>query len=199
MHEQLRDESLAELQRHRLRRLRHRRPVGGRAEGGHAAHPCPHRAAAARGQAALPDGRGHAGGPGRGGRSRASTCSTACCRRATRATAGCSRATATSRSRTRAYRHDTRPLDEDCGCYCLHAFHPRLPAPPAPRQRNPRRAPQHHPQPALLPEPDARAARGDRRRRRWAHTPRRSASSARSAKEAGSGQSNAGIISRCSD
>jgi queuine tRNA-ribosyltransferase len=44
--------------------LRHRRPVGGRAQG-HAA--CwPHRPPAAREQAALPDGRGHAGGPGRG-------------------------------------------------------------------------------------------------------------------------------------
>ena len=54
------------------------------------------------GPAALPDGRGHARGHRRGGRARASTCSTACCRRATRATAGSSRATATSSSATRA-------------------------------------------------------------------------------------------------
>ena len=49
------------------------------------------RAAPADGSAALPDGRRHARGPGRGGRAAASTCSTASCRRATRATATCSR------------------------------------------------------------------------------------------------------------
>ena len=47
MYEDLRDESLAGLQRHRLRRLRDRRPVGGRAEGGLLAHPRAHRAAPA--------------------------------------------------------------------------------------------------------------------------------------------------------
>ena len=39
MYEDLRDESLAALDGDRLRRLRDRRPVGRRAEGGHAAHP----------------------------------------------------------------------------------------------------------------------------------------------------------------
>ena len=168
----LRDESLAGLTAHRLRRLRHRRAVGGRAEGGHAPHPRAHRAAAAGGPAALPDGRGHAGGHRRGGRGRASTCSTACCRRATRATAGCSPASATSRSGTPRYRDDTRPLDATCGCYTCAHFTPRLPASPAEGQRDPRRAPQHPAQPALLPDADARAARGDRRRRAWRTTRR---------------------------
>ena len=67
MYEALRDESLDELERDRLRRLRDRRPLGGRAEGGARAHPRAHRAAPAGGPAALPDGRGHAGGPRRGG------------------------------------------------------------------------------------------------------------------------------------
>ena len=48
MHEDLRDESLAGLDGDRLRRLRHRRRLGGRAQGGHGAHRRAHRAAAAR-------------------------------------------------------------------------------------------------------------------------------------------------------
>ena len=51
---------------HRLPRLRHRRPVGGRAQGRHDAHPGARHAQAAGAGAALPDGRGHAGRPGRG-------------------------------------------------------------------------------------------------------------------------------------
>ncbi len=47
----------------------------------------------------------------------------------------------------------------------LQELHPRLPAPPAPRRRNPRRTPEYHPQPVLLPQPDERTARGDCRRR----------------------------------
>ena len=86
--------------RDRLRRLRHRRPVGRRAEGGHAAHPGAHRAAPARRPAALPDGRRARPKTSSRPSQTASTCSTACCRRATRATAGCSRASATSRSAT---------------------------------------------------------------------------------------------------
>jgi queuine/archaeosine tRNA-ribosyltransferase len=76
MYEDLRDESLAGLT-DRLRRLRHRRPVGRRAQGRHAAHPRAHRAAPAAGQAALPDGRRHARGHGAGVVAPASTCSTA--------------------------------------------------------------------------------------------------------------------------
>ena len=72
-------------------------------------------------QAALPDGRGHAGGPRRRRLRAASTCSTACCRRATRATAGCSRATATCGSATRATAATPAPLDPTCACYtCRH-------------------------------------------------------------------------------
>src|SRR6266581_265485 len=47
---------------------------------------------------------------------------------------------------------------------CLPPLHPGLPAPPAPGRRNPRRPVEHDPQPVLLPDPDARAARGHRRR-----------------------------------
>ena len=47
MYEDLRDESLAGLAAHRLRRLRDRRRVGGRAQGGHGAHRRAHGAAAA--------------------------------------------------------------------------------------------------------------------------------------------------------
>ena len=77
MYEDLRDASLGGARRHRLRRLRDRRPVRRRAEGGDAARAGARRAAAARRPAALPDGRGHAGGPGRGRDRRASTCSIA--------------------------------------------------------------------------------------------------------------------------
>ena len=48
MYEDLRDESLAGTRGDRLRRLRDRRPLGGRAQGGHGAHRRAHRAAAAR-------------------------------------------------------------------------------------------------------------------------------------------------------
>ncbi len=44
----------------------------------------------------------------------------------------------------------------------LPQLHSRLPAPPAPRGRDPRRAAQHDPQPALLPDADERDPRGDR-------------------------------------
>ena len=53
-------------------------------------------------------------------------------------------------------------------------LHARLPAPPAARQRDPRRAAQHDPQPALLPDADGRDARGDRRGRLPRLWPRRS-------------------------
>ncbi len=63
------------------------------------------------------------------------------------------------------HRADTRPLDETCGCPACRQLHARLPAPPAPRQRDPGRAPEYPPQPLLLPGPDARDARGHRGRR----------------------------------
>ena len=87
-----------------------------------APHRCPHRAAAARRQAALPDGRRHAGGHRRGGRLRASTCSTACCRRATRATAGSSPASATSRSATPGTAPIRARSTTTCACYTCRNF-----------------------------------------------------------------------------
>ena len=63
------------------------------------------------------------------------------------------------RSRRRA------PLDETCACYTLRAnFTPRLPAPPDRCGEMLGADAHHHPQPALLPEPDARDARRARRR-----------------------------------
>ena len=70
----------------------------------------------ARGQAALPDGRGHAGGPPRRRWRAASTCSTACCPRATRATASSSRGAGRLSIRNARYRDDPRPPDPDCAC-----------------------------------------------------------------------------------
>ena len=55
------------------------------------------------------------------------------------------------------HREDTGPLDPSCACYTCRNFTPRVPAPPASRQRDPGRAAQHHPQPALLPRADAGA------------------------------------------
>ena len=60
------------------------------------------------------------------------------------------------------YRMDLRPLDEQCALLHLPQLHPRLPASSAPHRRDTRRAPQHHPQSALLPGTDGRNPRGDR-------------------------------------
>ena len=67
--------------------------------------------------------------------------------------------------RNSAYQQTTsRPIDRQLRLLHLPQLQPRLPAPSRPLQRDPRLAPQHHPQPALLPRADARAAAGDRRR-----------------------------------
>jgi queuine tRNA-ribosyltransferase len=69
------------------------------------------------------------------------------------------------------HKSDHRPLDETCSCYtCAGTTAPdgtlsggllaRLPAPPGPLRRDAGPHAHHHPQPALLPEPDARGARG---------------------------------------
>ena len=86
--------------------------------------------------AALPHGRRQAGGPRGVRRARAWTCSTACCRRATRATARPSRATGRSPSSRRASRaiprrSTTVPLRG------LPALLARLPAPPVHGARAP--------------------------------------------------------------
>jgi queuine tRNA-ribosyltransferase len=121
MYEDLRDESLAGLDADRLRRLRHRRPVGGRAEGRHAAHPRPHRAAPAAGQAALPDGRRHAGGPGecRAGRHRHVRLRAAHPQRPQRLAVHPPRH---GQDPQRRHKTDTRPLDETCPCYTCRNF-----------------------------------------------------------------------------
>ena len=60
------------------------------------------------------------------------------------------------------HRTDTRPLDAHVRLLHLRAFHARLPPSSATRQRDPGRAPQHDPQPPLLPSSRRRTARGDR-------------------------------------
>ena len=73
------------------------------------------------------------------------------------------------------HRTDERPLDETCTCYACRGstgadgtrvgrLLPRLPAPPGPLRRDAGADAGQHPQPALLPEPDARDARGAGRR-----------------------------------
>ena len=61
----------------------------------------------------------------------------------------------------------------------LPQFLARLPASPAARQRDPRRAARHDPQPLLLPRADGRAARGDRDGRACPRTSRGSGASGR--------------------
>ena len=73
------------------------------------------------------------------GWSQGSTCSTACCPRATRATAGCSRASATSGSATRpSARHAA--AGHQLSLLHVPELHARLSASPAARERDPRRA-----------------------------------------------------------
>ena len=68
------------------------------------------------------------------------------------------------RLRNARFRDDERPIDPSCSCHCLRRLFARLPAPPGPLRRDARPDAGQHPQPALLPEPDARGARGARRR-----------------------------------
>ena len=56
--------------------------------------------------------------------------------------------------RNAAHQTDTAPLDPDCAVLHLPQLLARLPAAPRPLQRDPRRAAQYDPQPALLPRPD---------------------------------------------
>ncbi len=67
------------------------------------------------------------------------------------------------RLRNARYKDDERPIDETCSCHACGRLHPRLPAPPGPLRRDAGPDAGQHPQPALLPEPDARDARGARR------------------------------------
>ena len=140
--------------RHRLRRLRHRRPGGRRARGGTQCRARGARAAPAARQAALPDGRRHAGGPrrGRGARRRHVRLRDADAQCPQRAPVHARRAS--SRSATPATTTTRGPLDPDCACYtcrnysraylrhldrCNEILGARL---------------NYDPQPALLPGPD---------------------------------------------
>ena len=71
-----------------------------------------------------------------------------------------------------------------CACYTCAALHARLPAPPAARERDPRRPPQHDPQSPLLPVARRRDARGHRRRAASTPGPGNSATTARKGHQA---------------
>ena len=123
----------------RFRGLCDRRPERRRTGRRDVRHRRPHRAAACRMAS-----RGISWGPGRRSISSrpsrgASTCSTACCRPGTPATASCSRAGGGSTSGTRATRRIARPPDE--AVRVLHVPHlfAGLPAAPPPRRRDRRR------------------------------------------------------------
>jgi hypothetical protein len=68
------------------------------------------------------------------------------------------------------HREDTGALDPECALLYLPALLARLPAPPAPGERDPGRPPQHDPQPALLPGAHGGVA-GSRRERGTGHFP----------------------------
>ena len=151
--------------RGRLRRLRDRRPRGRRAEGGDAARPRADRAAAPRRPAPLPHGRRHPGRHrrGGGGRGRHVRLRAPDPQRAQRlALHPLGRHSPPQRPLPRRHAADRR----DLRLLRVPELLARLRPPPAARERDPRRAPRHPPQPPLLPDPDARAARGDRRRAR---------------------------------
>ncbi len=59
--------------------------------------------------------------------------------------------------RNAAHQADTGPLDPACACYTCQNFSRAYSAPSGPLQRDPGRAAQHHPQPALLPRAHAPA------------------------------------------
>ena len=103
--------------RARLRRLRHRRPVGRRAARRDAAGAGRrHRRAAGR-PAPLPDGGRRPGRARRGGRRSASTCSTACCRPASgRHGTALTDAGRLQLAGRRHARDDDSPVDPACGC-----------------------------------------------------------------------------------
>ena len=108
--------------RHRLRGLRHRRPQRRRAGRDDVRHRGSHGAVPAGGPAALPDGHRHARSTWSSASRGASTCSTACCRPATPATASSSPADGVLNIRNARFAEDDRPLDD--GVRLLH-----LPAP----------------------------------------------------------------------
>ena len=109
----LRAASAGRHDRHRVRGLRDRRPERRRARPDVMYDIVEHdRAAAARRSAALSDGRRHAGGPGRGRRARRRHVRLRAARRATPATASCSRATGKLNIKNAQYAEDERPVDD---------------------------------------------------------------------------------------
>ena len=144
-------------------------------------------------QAALPDGRGHARGPGRrrGAGRRHVRLRDAHPQRAQRhAVLALRRPEDAQRAPQERPAADRPELHLPRLCRCLgramerrraRRLQPRLPASPRPLRRNAGADAHHDPQPALLPEPDARDPRGARRRassRSFARASRRTARAA---------------------
>ena len=148
---------------HPIRRLCHRRPCRGRTRRGpiqdHESRP----AGDAGGQAQVPDGHGHAGGPDRG-RARRRGHVRLRAAHAQRAQRLALHALGRRQDPQREVARRCAPAGRGLRLLRLPELLARLPVPPAEGERDPRRAPQHHPQPALLPGPDAATARGDRGR-----------------------------------
>ena len=143
--------------RGRLRRLRHRRAVGRASRATAMLETLAATVAAPpRRPAAVPDGARRPDRHGRGGGARASTCSTACSRPASPATARSSPpAAATTSSGPRTPRADA-PLDDELRLPGLRPLVPGLPAPPAGGRRAHRAPAPHPPQPLVDPGPRRR-------------------------------------------
>ena len=149
MYEDLRDESLAGLDDIGFDGM----AIGGLSVGepkeDMAAHPRPCRAEDADAQAALPDGRRHAGRPGAFGQGRH--------RHVRLRDADAQRAQRPPVHPLRRHQDQERPAQDRhrparpvLHLLHLHPFQPRLPAPSVPRRRDSRQHAQHHPQPAFL-------------------------------------------------
>jgi queuine tRNA-ribosyltransferase len=163
MFEHLRQESLGRAGRTGSAGLCRRRCQRGRAQGRNAAHHGAHAAPPAGPQAALFDGRGHAG---RFGRRRGAGVDMFDCVMPTRNARNGHLFTRFGDLKLRNARHktDEQPVDETCTCYTCRCtataasgqtFFTCLPAPPGPLRRNAGAHAGQHPQPALLREPDA--------------------------------------------
>ena len=172
MFENLREESLHALVEMDFPGYADRRRQRGRAQGRDAAHHGAHAAPAAGAQAALPDGRGHAGRPG--AKAWPQGVDMFDCVMPTRNARNGHLFTRFGDLKIRNARHktDEQPLDATCTCHACAGL--GVPWNDGGRDGFTRAYlhhldrcgemlgadADHHPQPALLPEPDARGARG---------------------------------------
>ena len=106
----------------RLRGLCDRRPECRRSQRRDVQRRRAHHAAPAGGPPALSHGRRHAVWTSSKASRAASTCSTACCRPAMRATASSSRSEGSINIKNARYAEDDEPADPACGCYTCRRF-----------------------------------------------------------------------------